>query len=399
VNPTPPTVAIAHDYLTQRGGAERVVLAMAQAFPDAVIYTLLYDPAGTFPEFAGRRIVVSPLNRIAWLRRHHRFAILLFPLAALFLRPKAQVVLISSSGFAHGFHSVGKRLVYCHAPARWLYQVSAYDGLSLNSGASQKGVSGGSVFVSRVLRVALAVIRPPFKWWDRRAALVADRYLSNSRVVRERVWETYGIKAKVLAPPLALDSTGPQTSVLSLADWVDSGYYLVVSRLLPYKNVECVVAAFAKMPSRRLVIVGDGPGAVQLAASLPSNVRLLQTLTDEQLRWVYSHSTALVAASYEDFGLTPLEAGSFGKPTIALEAGGYLDTIVPELTGTFFTEVTPTAIRAAVESTQLQIWSAEAIQQHAGGFSMTAFISSIQAEASNLLLEDSPADQRQPLRK
>lgn len=391
---TPPTVAIAHDYLTQRGGAERVVLAMAQAFPDAVIYTLLYDPEGTFPEFAERRVVVSPLNRIAWLRRHHRFAILLLPLAALFLRPKAQVVLISSSGFAHGFHSVGKRLVYCHAPARWTYQPSAYDGLSLNSGASQKGTTDSSVLVSQVLRLALAVIRPAFKWWDRRAALAADRYLSNSRVVRERVRETYGIEAKVLAPPLALDSSGPQTSVLSLADWVDSGYFLIVSRLLPYKNVECVVAAFAGMPSRRLVVVGDGPGAAKLSATLPSNVRLVQTLTDAQLRWVYSHSTALVAASYEDFGLTPLEAGSFGKPTIALEAGGYLDTIVPELTGTFFTEVTPTAIRGAVESTQLQTWSAEAIQQHADGFSMAAFISSIQTEVSNLLLEDSNISRR-----
>ena len=386
-----PRVAIAHDYLNQRGGAERVVLAMAQAFPDASIHTTLYDPAGTYPEFASRRVVVSPLNRIAWLRRHHRVALLLLPLAAQVVRPRAQVVLISSSGFAHGFRSEGHRLVYCHAPARWLYQPKEYLGLDRSSGAPEAGGAGGSVASSWILRAALAVLRPSLTRWDRRAARSADRYLTNSRVVRDRVRAAYGIDAKVLAPPMTLDAAGDQMPVAALADWADSGYHLVVSRVLPYKHVDRVVAAFSGMPSRRLVVVGDGPRAARLAADLPGNVRLLRTLTDAQLRWVYAHSAALVAASFEDFGLTPLEAGAFGKPTIALGSGGYLDTVVPGVTGVFFPEPTAAAIAQGVEDAQRHTWSAEAIREHADRFSMAAFIDAIRAEVDDLLASVGPA--------
>jgi glycosyltransferase involved in cell wall biosynthesis len=383
-------VAIAHDYLNQRGGAERVVLAMAQAFPDAQIHTTLYDPAGTYPEFADRRVIVSPLNRIAWLRRHHRVALLLLPLAAQVVRPRAQVVLVSSSGFAHGFRSEGRRLVYCHAPARWLYQPREYLGLDRRP-ETPGVVFGTAVASSWVLRAALAVLRPSLTWWDRRAARSADRYLTNSRVVRDRVRAAYGIDAKVLAPPMTLDALGDQTAVPTLTDWADTGYHLVVSRLLPYKHVDRVIAAFAGMPSRRLVVVGDGPGAARIAADLPENVRLLRTLTDAELRWVYAHSAALVAASFEDFGLTPLEAGAFGKPTIALGAGGYLDTVVPGVTGIFFPEVTAAAIAHAVAQAARHTWSAEAIREHADRFSLASFIASIRAEVELLLESVGPA--------
>ena len=339
-----PRVAIAHDYLSQRGGAERVVLAMAQAFPDATIHTTLYDPTGTYPEFAGMRIIVPPLNRMAWLRHHHRVAFLLLPLAARLVRPRAQVVLVSSSGFAHGFHAEGRRLVYCHAPARWLYQPDSYLGLDRDSGARAGGGTGGSTLSSWALRLTLSALQPVLVRWDQKAAQAADRYLTNSRVVRDRVRAAYGIEATVLPPPVALDATGDHEPVPALADWVEPGYHLVVSRLLPYKHVEQVAAAFARLPSRRLVVVGDGPGAARLAAALPCNVRMVRVLSDAQLRWVYAHSTALVAASFEDFGLTPVEAAAFGKPTIALGEGGYLDTVVPDVTGVFFCEPTAAAI-------------------------------------------------------
>ena len=152
---TRPRVAIAHDYLTQRGGAERVVLALHRAFPEATIHTTLYDPDGTYPEFRDARIETSPLNKVGRLRRSHRAALPFLAPASSRLRIDADVVVASSSGWAHGFAITGRRLVYCHAPARWLYQPVEY--------------LGGPPY-SSARGLALAAMRPFLLRWDRRAA-------------------------------------------------------------------------------------------------------------------------------------------------------------------------------------------------------------------------------------
>jgi glycosyltransferase involved in cell wall biosynthesis len=371
-----PTVAIAHDYLTQRGGAERVVLAMHRAFPDATIYTTLYEPERTYPEFRNARIVTSALNDVPQLRRHHRSALPLLPLAARSMRITEDVVLASSSGWAHGFSASGLRLVYCHAPARWLYQAEAY--LGADHSQSLRGM-------------ALLTLTPWLKRWDKRHALAADGYLANSHVVRDRMREAYGIEAPVLPAPHAMDTTAPQEPVPALDGWQD--YHLVVSRLLPYKNVEAVVEAFRDLPER-LVVVGHGPLRRSLERRLPPNVRLLSDLTDGQLRWVYAHSSALVAPALEDYGLTPLEAAAYGKPTLALGAGGYLDTVVPGVTGLFFDQATPIGIRTAVLAGRRHTWSAARIRQHAGQFSEPVFRAALQRAVADLVNPSlvSPAD-------
>ena len=155
-----PTVAIAHDYLTQRGGAERVVLALHRAFPDATIHTTLYDPDGTYPEFRDARIVTSPINRIGPLRREHRAALPLLPYAVSRLRIDADVVVASSSGWAHGVPTTGRKIVYCHAPARWLYQADAYLG-------DEAGTLGEGPRPRRARRVAPA-LGPPGRGVGRR---------------------------------------------------------------------------------------------------------------------------------------------------------------------------------------------------------------------------------------
>jgi glycosyltransferase involved in cell wall biosynthesis len=361
-----PTVAIAHDYLTQRGGAERVVLAMHRAFPDATIYTTLYDPDHTYPEFRDARIVTSALNDLPVLRRHHRTALPLLPLAARSMRISEDVVLASSSGWAHGFSASGRRLVYCHAPARWLYQAEAY------LGAEHTQSARGLVLLS---------LTPWLKRWDKRHALAADGYLANSRVVRDRMRDAYGIEAPVLPAPHGMDPTASQEPVGALAGWRD--YYLVVSRLLPYKNVEAAVEAFRDLPER-LVVVGQGPLKRSLERRLPVNVRLLSNLTDAQLRWVYARSRALVAPSLEDYGLTPLEAAAYGKPTLALGAGGYLDTVVPGTTGLFFGHPTPREIRSAVLTARSREWSEAAILGHAEQFGEPAFHAALHGAVADL---------------
>ncbi|HET7277763.1 MAG TPA: glycosyltransferase [Dermatophilaceae bacterium] len=363
-----PTVAIAHDYLTQRGGAERVVLALLRAFPGAPVYTTLYDPDRTYPEFRDATVVVSPLNRIGLLRRNHRAALPFLPLAAHSMRIPYDIVVSSSSGWAHGFRAAGRTVVYSHAPARWLYQSEAY--LGGKPTRSPKGL-------------LLLSLRPWLRRWDRRAARRADRYLANSSVVRERIRLAYGIDAPVVFPPHSVDTTAPQAAVHEVADWAAGGYYLVVSRLLPYKNVHHAVAAFRGL-DERLVVVGAGPMGDTIRAQLPENVRLVSGLDDAQMRWAYAHATALVAPSLEDFGLTPLEAGAFGKPTLALRGGGYLDTVVEGVNGAFFEEPTAEAIRTAVVENEAQAWDSDAIRRRTDAFSEEHFRRRLRDETAAL---------------
>ncbi len=374
--PRRPRIVIAHDYLTQRGGAERVVLAMARAFPGAPVVTTLYDPDGTYPECADLDIRVSPLNRVPLLRHSHRLALPLLAPTVSRMPLDADVVIASSSGWAHGFPTTGRKLVYCHSPARWLYQTEQY----LGSGAA------GSARA-----MALAPLKAPLTRWDRRAARTADVYVANSTVVAERIQRVYGFHAGVLFPPVGLDPDGPQATVGAASDWAEAGFHLLVSRLLPYKNVEPVVAAFRRMPDRRLVVVGAGPLRDTLAATLPATVRLVSDLDDAQLRWLYAHCTAVVAPSHEDFGLTPVEGMSHGKPTVALRGGGYLDTVVEGHTGVFFEVPEPEEIVAAVRAAAETTWDARSIRSESGRFAEGRFAARLQELVGRLEFRETMA--------
>jgi len=345
-------VALAHDYLTQRGGAERVVASLQRAFPDAPLYTSLFDPESTFPEFRNGDVRTLPLDRVRMLRRHHRFALPFLAHSFSALEIDADVAVCSSSGWAHGAHVRGRKIVYCHTPARWLYQTERYLGTSAPRGA----------------RAALSLQRGFLLGWDRRAAKSAARYVANSTVVRGRIRELYDIDAQIVPPPFVLDPNGEQRALS-----IDAGFTLTVARLLPYKNVDAIVAAFAQRPEQRLVVAGSGPDEQRVRASAPRNVTFTGSVDDDELRWLYANCAGLVAASYEDFGLTPIEAAAFGKPSAVLRFGGYLDTVVDD-TGVFFDEPTPSDIRAATELLHSTEWDADAIRAHAARFSEQRFI-------------------------
>jgi glycosyltransferase involved in cell wall biosynthesis len=364
-----PRVAIAHDYLTQRGGAERVVLAMSRAFPDAVIHTTLYEPESTYPEFRERTVVTSRLNRIGPIRRSHRLGLPLLAMAAASMTVDADIVLVSSSGWAHGFGRTGHSLVYCYSPARWIYQSDTYLG-----GPAVRSAKG----------LALLALRPALRRWDAAAARGADDYVAISRTVQGRIRETYGIEAPVLPAPHSMDAGGSQDPVDELEDWADEGYHLVVSRLLPYKNVGVVVDA-VRGTGHRLVVVGSGPGRGELLATMPHNVRLVSELSDAQLRWVYAHSRVLVAPSFEDYGLSPLEAAAFGRPSLTLRAGGYLDTVLEGVTGLHVDAPRPELLRAGLADAAAHPWDPGAIRAHAESFSEAGFAARLHAEVDHVL--------------
>lgn len=363
---TRPPVAIAHDYLTQRGGAERVVLTLMRAFPGAPLHTTLYDAEGTYPDFAAVDVRTSPLNRIGALRRDHRLALPLLAPASSRLRIDADVVVASSSGWAHGFDT-GERtrtVVYCHNPARWLYQTDEY--------------LGGTAWRSPIGPPLLAM-RPFLKRWDRSRADRVDVYLANSRVVQQRIRTTYGRDAELLPPPHGMDASAPRERAPELEGW-EPGYALVVSRLLPYKNVDAVIEA-VRGTGRRLVVVGRGPEEARLRATLPDNARLLAGLSDAQLRGVYADAGVLVAASHEDFGLAPLEAAAFGVPAVALRGGGFLETVVEGETGLFFDEPEPDRIAAALAISDRHDWDPARLRARAEEFGEARFIDRIRAIA------------------
>ena len=349
-------VALVHDYLTQRGGAERVVLSFTRAFPEAPVYTSLYDPAGTFPEFADVDVRTMPINRIPPLRRYHRAALPLLAPSFSHLRVSADVAICSSSGWAHGAQVEGTKIVYCHTPARWLYQSDRY-------------LRGRG----RAVHAMADALRSPLEHWDKKAAASADVYLANSTVVAERIKSIYGLDADVVPPPPAVTPDGPARAIPA----IEPGFVLTVSRLLPYKNVDAVTEAFRTLPDERLIVVGSGPAERELREEAPPNVRFVGTVDDDQLRWLYANCRILVAASYEDFGLTPVEAAGFGKPTAALRFGGYVETVVEGYTGNFFDTPSAVEIARVVRSVLHTRWETSTIRNAAQRLSEGRFIHDI----------------------
>jgi glycosyltransferase involved in cell wall biosynthesis len=364
-----PRVAIAHDYLTQLGGAERAVLSMANAFPNAPIYTMLYNPSTTFPEFAERDIRVAPINKLAPLRKHHRVGLPIFPLIAQSIFVDADIVLTSTSGWAHGFRTHGRKLAYCYSPAKWLYMPDKY--------------LGERPSLSK--RLGLRLAAPYLKPWDRRASRSCEKYLANSSLTRDRIAEAYGIQADVVFTPVAMSRSDDLQPVPEMEGWtsVDGAFYLCVSRLLSYKNVDAVVRAFAGS-DRRLVIVGKGPEANRLRDLKTPNVLMLSDLTDAQMAWLYKHCRALLAASYEDLGLTPIEAGVWGRPSVALRFGGFLDTIDEGITGIYFDEPEPQAIADALDRFESMMFDPAKIRSHVEQFNEEHFAEKLYAAVDAL---------------
>jgi glycosyltransferase involved in cell wall biosynthesis len=357
-------LVIAHDYLTQPGGAERVVLAMARAFPSAPILTAVYDPDRTFSEFADCRVHTTGLQRSRLIVGHHRLGLPLY--AAVFGRVivDAPLVVCSTAGWAHGVRATGLKALYVHNTARWLYQRDEYlDGRLSRARPLIFAMSGG------------------LRRWDRKASATADKVWVTSRVVQERVRRHWTLDSEILPPPHGIDPYAPQEPVPDLAP----GFFLSVARLLRWKRLDAVVDAMRSLPDHRLMVVGDGPERRELESNAPPNCMFLCRVSQPQLRWLYANCIGLLSASHEDFGLTPLEAMAFGKPVAVLRRGGFLETVREGETGIFFDEQDPRAVRDAALLLADTRWDHGAIAAWADRFSEAAFAERFRAEVEALL--------------
>jgi glycosyltransferase involved in cell wall biosynthesis len=177
----------------------------------------------------------------------------------------------------------------------------------------------------------------------------------------------------VLAPPIGLDAAGERLAV----DGVAPGFFLAAARLMPYKNLDAVVSAFAELPTERLVVAGEGPDGRHLRASAPANVRFLGTADDSHLRWLYANCRAVVCAGFESYGLTPLEGAAFGKPTVALRDSGLADVVVEGVTGAFFERAEPDAIRDAVKRLDATHYDAASLRRLAEDHDRARFVAGL----------------------
>jgi glycosyltransferase involved in cell wall biosynthesis len=325
------TVVLAHDYLTQRGGAERVALTLLTGMAPDRLITSVYNPHTTFPEFIGSPIATSALQRVPSFRQDPRRALALLPLAWRSFAPvEADTLLCSSSGWSHALRTAPgvRKVVYCHNTPRWLWQTDDY----------ARGIG-------RSTRAASALLRAPLRRWDRERAATADAYVANSEVVQGRLRAVYGIDAPVVPPPVGLTADGPMSPVPGLAP----GFLLTISRPRGYKRADAIIEAVRESADHRLVIVGGKSMEGQYDRSVLDRVTFLDRVSDSELRWLYTAAGALLSASQEDFGLTPIEANQFGTPAVTVRAGGFLETIREGANGVFFDTLSPQDILAAVD--------------------------------------------------
>lgn len=362
---TRPAVALAHDYLTQLGGAERVVLALHRAFPDAPLHTTVHEPGTTYAELDELEVHTTVLQHLGPLRRNPRLALPLLAPVVSWHHVDADVTICQSTGWAHGMPVSGAKVVYAHNTPRWLYQRDEY-----------------LANLPRWYGWGLRPLHGPLVRWDHRAAASADVVLAGSTVARDRIREHWGRDAEILYPPPGLSPDGPRRA-LDLPV-IEPGYLLTVARLLPYKRVDVVIAAVAERPDTRLVVVGDGPDRARLEALAASpgvshRVRFLRDVADDQLRWLYANAAALVTAAQEDFGLTPLEAMGFGTPVVAIDAGGFRETVVHGETGLRFAAATPASLGRSLDEALATDWPRAQLVARSEQFSEAAFAARLRA--------------------
>jgi glycosyltransferase involved in cell wall biosynthesis len=342
-------VAIVHDYLNQRGGAEKVVLEMSGMWPAAPIYTSLYRPDSTFEEFARRDIRTSFVDRIP-LDRGFRNLFPLYPAAfRSFGEIDADVVIASSSGWAHMARAVASavHLVYCYTPARWLYRDDY-----LNSGGR------------RARRQSLlAPLGGSLRRIDARAARRADGYIAISDAIRQRIRRAYGIDAPVVYPPVNTERVRPRPRGERL---------LVISRLLPYKRVDLVVAA-ARQLGLGLDVVGDGPELDDLRRRGGPGTTFHGAATEDTVTQLLETCSTVCVAGEEDFGIVAVEAQAAGKPVVAYGHGGARETVEDGVTGNLFAEQTVACVADAIAACQKLDTAPERIAASAARFSARAF--------------------------
>ncbi len=350
-------VALVHDYLTQPGGAERVFELLCQRYPDADIYTSVYDAEKTV-DFGDRPVHTTWLQKIPGAQKHFRLLAPLYFSAFQSLDLRDYDLIISSTtSFAKAVRKRpgAKHICFCHNVTRFLWDTQTY----LREFSSLRPFSPLCEMVFGQMRK-----------WDLESAQGPDLYIANSTTVAERIQRIYGKNAMVINYPI--DDQQFEFSE-------DKGeYYLASARLLSYKRIDVIIEAFNWL-GWKLCITGNGPERERLEKQAMPNVEFLGHVSDAKRKQLMAGAKAVIVAALEDYGLVPVEANASGTPVIAYGAGGVLDTQIPGETGLFFNRQSPEALLSVLNEFGDRSWNYEKIREHAiAKFSQAAFFREVE---------------------
>lgn len=350
LSPSVRKIAIVHDWIVSVGGAERVLMALHRMWPEAPIYTLLYNPSTIRQWFPDATVIASGLQQIPFAWRFYPYLAPAMPSAVeSFDLSEYDTVISSSVLFSKGIivRPDTRHICYCYSPARMLWD---------RNGAYER-----SGMLSRFYRHAL-------RSWDHAAAGRPDEMIAISNTVATRIAKYYRRSAIVVPPPTRRVGTGALPRTLS------DDYYLVVARMVPHKSLDMAVDAFAKL-RYRLVVVGDGPLKAWSQRRAGSNITFTGWVSDETLDGLYANCQAVIVPNEEDWGLTAIEAMAHGKPVLALRKGGATETVLEGITGEFFDDPIPEALADGIKRlrTNLDGYDAQKIRSHAAQWGTEQF--------------------------
>ncbi|MBI3331775.1 glycosyltransferase [Candidatus Peregrinibacteria bacterium] len=378
-------IALVHELLTMRGGAEKVLRILAEMFPQAPIYTLLYDEKKLGDWFPRDRVRTSTVQKFAERsplsahRFNHHFYLSRFARAVeAWDFSEFDLVLSTSSAFVHGIITNGnpKHLCYVNSPARYLWD-RTHDVLD----------RAGTGLLGPMRRAYLGHTFHKLRIWDSEAADRPDHLLAASKEVQRRVELYWRRDADVVYPPIddfwfqSISSAGANRD----RHLPQEKYFFIASTLVPYKKIDLAIRACNER-GLPLKIAGEGPARAALENIAGSTVEFLGFTTQETLREFYTHATATIFPGEEDFGLVPLESMACGTPVIAYKKGGALETVVPGKTGLFFNDQTPAALGHVLGTFKKESFDPTACRNHARLFSRDRFEIAIRNAVESMLV-------------
>lgn len=351
--------AIVCDFLTKFGGAERILLSLHKIYPDAPIFCLLYDEKGTKEKFKECTIIQSSLQKLpGFFKKRIKFLLAKLPkVIEEFDFSAYDLVISSSNSFAHGIITKPGtcHISYCHSPMRYVWDwYNEY----LKENKIGFGLKG--LYIRNLLH--------KIRIWDRVSADRVDYWIANSSNVQNRIKKYYLKDSSVIYPSVDVEKI--KFSELS------KDYYIIVSRLEPYKKVRIAVEAFNKL-GKKLCIIGEGSELLELKSIAKDNIEFLGWQSDESMHKYLENARAFVFAGEEDFGITPVEAMAAGKPIIAYKKGGVKESVIEGITGVFFNDPTADSLAEAVTKFEQETFDPKICRKRAEEFSEDNFIKNL----------------------